>query len=101
MENLERIYNLIKEGTQEKPVSRFYLTLQTGLSDRKVRNLAGELRDKGIRVCGTSNESGYWIAQSEVEYKEFRANYISKAVTILNRVKAMDNQTDGQMEMIV
>lgn len=100
MDNLKRILSLVKEGTKEKPVSRFYLTLQTGMSDRKIRDTVGMLRDRRIRVCGTSNETGYWIAQTEAEYREFRRNYISKALTIIKRVKAMDGWMDGQMEMI-
>jgi hypothetical protein len=38
-----------------------------------------------------SGGRGYWIAESEADYKRFRAEYVSRASNILKTVVAMDN----------
>ena len=94
------IYNTIRAASIDKPASRETLIVRTGLPDRQVRKHIEELREQGVRVCGTSRDKGYWIAANEKEYQAFRLDYMSKAKTIFRRTQAMDGQEiDGQVSI--
>lgn len=99
MNTEELILSLIKKASEKHPVTRAELRDITGLKDSHVREVIGQLRDKGNRVVGVAGTKGYYIARSEKQYKAFRAEYEKKAMTYLKRLKAMDGQTEGQIEL--
>lgn len=96
---MNSLLNMLNKATKYTPVTRQDIIAAFGVSDRKARKMIEALREDGHRVCGTASGYGYWIAKSEGEYKAFRAEYISKATTILRRAGNMDKHTEGQVEM--
>ena len=92
--NLEKLRQRLENATEERPVTRASIMIQFRITDRRARKMIEDLRDQGVRVCGLSKESGYWIAKTQSEYERFRRDYVSKATTILRRTKNMDERTD-------
>lgn len=97
------IFEMLCEASRIKPVSKLSMMAATGKSERAVRHCIENMREQGIRAVGTSDKAGYYIAENEKEYRQFRRNYMSKATTIFRRVRAMDaadpDQLDGQMSL--
>lgn len=72
--------------------------------DRQLRDSIHELRKLGVRICHTELRStdprtgkikltfGYFLAETEQEYQEFRERYGSYARTIWQTIKAMDEK---------
>jgi hypothetical protein len=59
--------------------------------ERQVRKVIVDLRKRGIAVCSSSGDSGYFLASSLTEYQEFRGReYIKKIVDMKETVTAMD-----------
>lgn len=59
--------------------------------ERQVRKVIVDLRKKGIPICASSGESGYFLAATLEEYREFRGReYVSKIVDMKATVSAMD-----------
>lgn len=92
--NLEKLRQRLEMATEDLPVTRASIMIQFHITDRRARKMIEDLRDQGVRVCGLSKESGYWIAKTQSEYERFRRDYVSKATTILRRTKNMDERTD-------
>jgi hypothetical protein len=60
--------------------------------ERQVRKVIVDLRKKGIPICASSGESGYYLAANLTEYQEFRGReYVKKIQDMTITVKAMDN----------
>lgn len=95
--NLILIYDLIKDRTSDNPITRRELHDLSHIADRQIRNIIGDLRAQGFRIVSTSK--GYYMAQTEDEYKAFRNVYLAKARSIHERVRAMDAYTKGQEVM--
>lgn len=83
-------------GTRLNPVAIWEITDVLGVQASSARIIISSLRDKGVRVCSDAN--GYWIAQSDADYIEFRKTYLRKVLTRINRIKAMDSACKGQMD---
>jgi len=83
-------------GTRQNPVAIWDIADTIGTSRAGSRMVISSLRDKGIRVC--SDVNGYWIAQNDADYIEFRKTYMRKVLTRINRIKAMDSACKGQMD---
>lgn len=98
-EREKTILSRLRKASQKNPVSRYELRDLTGLSDRNVREAIGDLRDKGFRIVGSAGTKGYYIARSEKQYAAFRAEYLKKAKTYMDRVEKMDNFVEGQVKM--
>lgn len=95
------IYEMLCEASRRKPALKQEMMDATGKGEREVRHVIEDMREQGVRVVGSSDRAGYYIAENEKEYQHFRRNYISKAVTIFRRVRAMDNVTDeNQLDFI-
>jgi hypothetical protein len=61
-------------------------------NERQVRLTIVDLRKQGIPICASSGESGYYLAGTLEEYKEFRGReYVKKIVDMRETVSAMDN----------
>ena len=93
------VLGALKESSKDHPLTRARLKELTNMKDRHARDVIGKLRDKGYRIVGSSGSKGYWIAETESEYTAFRREYQTKAMTYLERIKAMDAWTEGQMSM--
>lgn len=91
------ILELCQKATRDKPISNHELSVAIQASGTAVRIVIAALRDKGYRICSVS--TGYFIAKTEAEYKEFRAYYMGKINKRLKRVYAMDAYTESQTEM--
>lgn len=94
-----RLLEMLDRATKYKPVTRNDIITTFGISDRHARHMIEDLREKGHRVCGSSDNYGYWLAKSDNEYLAFRREYVSKATTIMRRAGKMDASTLGQLEM--
>ena len=90
------IYRICRNATKENPATREYLCRFTGLTDRQVRREIESLRKEGIRICSST---GYWIAKTDEEYRDFAKNYGSHAWEIIRTLNKMDNATPGQIGM--
>jgi hypothetical protein len=61
-------------------------------NERQVRLTIVDLRKQGVPVCASSGESGYYLAGTLEEYKEFRGReYVKKIVDMRETVTAMDD----------
>ena len=92
-----KLYQELKNHSKINPLNRYSEAKRLGVTERTVRELIGDLRMDGVRVCADSSGKGYWIAESEKDYKRFRAEYISRASSIFSTVFAMDGVVEGQI----
>jgi len=95
----ELVLKRIKKANASNPVTRAELCRITGIRDNMVREIIGTLRDNGYRIVGSASTKGYYLARSEKQYKAFREEYLKKGLTFLNRIKAMDGYTEGQVSL--
>jgi len=98
----EGLYHIVKVTLQgalgeEKAISRDRILeisrsmpLLWGVDDRQVRAAIEDLREEGYPICNMEGGDGYFIADSMEEYQSFRKKYGAHAITIFNRVRAMD-----------
>jgi hypothetical protein len=60
--------------------------------ERQLRLTIVRLRKAGVPVCASSGESGYFLASSLDEYREFRGReYVKKIVDMRSTLNAMDS----------
>lgn len=96
----EMVLEALKTKSKKDPLTRRELKQITGMSrDSNARSVIKNLRSQGFRILSSSQAKGYWIAESEEDYKEFCREYSSKAYTILNILRAMDAHTEGQQSI--
>ena len=97
----EILLDYLKSCTKEKPLNRYEAAERLNVTERTIRGLITVLRTEGVRVCSDSSGRGYWIAESEADYKRFRAEYVSRATKIFKAVRAMDGVAEGQIGGLV
>lgn len=93
------IYKICSAATKENPATRERLMAATGMPDRMVRKEIERMRKNGIRICSRNSNAGYWLCQSEAEYKDFRRSYASRLYEGLRTLSSMDRATEGQIEL--
>ena len=93
------IYTACAIATKGNPATRKRLMEVTGFTDRMVRKEIERMRKNGIRICSRNSNAGYWLCQSEAEYKDFRRSYASRLYEGLKTLSAMDRSTEGQIEL--
>lgn len=71
-----------------------------GCKEVNVRAAIRELRMNGIRICSDPAHRGYWLEENGGGYEVTRKQMLSRAFRLLEVVKAMDNNQDGQMEWV-
>ena len=69
-----------------------------GAHEPAIRSIIRELRLNGIRICSDPSHKGYWLEQNGGGYEATRKQMLSRAFRILEVVRAMDGNKDGQME---
>ncbi len=88
----------ISKGSKDNPITRGQLRHKTGKSDREVREIISQLRQAGARIGSSSGTAGYWLCESEADYRQLRAEYTSRIKTYAEIVRAMDGNLAGQIE---
>lgn len=60
--------------------------------ERQARLVVVKLRKRGVPACSSSGDSGYFLAATLEEYREFRGReYLKKIMDMKSTVQAMDN----------
>lgn len=73
----------------------FGLGLSTTTLDRKIRMTIAVLRKRGILICASSGESGYYIARDQDEYEAFaEKEYRSRIIDMSKTLQAMDQAAE-------
>ena len=60
---MQEILSILESSLE--PVSREYLSSQTGISDRAVRDIIRLARSEGYPICSNSGTKGYWLGGRE------------------------------------
>ena len=92
------IYRRIKECNINSPFNSHLYAKEYGIKESSVRCAIRELRLKGIRICSNPKQTGYWLEQNGGGYEQTRSQMLSRAYSLLEIVRAMDNCKDGQYE---
>ena len=82
------LINLIPVG-KKNSITRDELVGATGMSDREVRREIGRLRNKGTPICATIHGNGYFLAESEEEFKQAIREYTAYARSIFKTAAQM------------
>lgn len=89
--------DLLKELKWDKPVTRLYLAVKLGISERKVEALVSKLRDNGEPVCSNSEIAGYWLSTGPDLTRTIK-EMEHRALVILERTRRMKSrQLEGQV----
>jgi len=67
--------------------TRQWISMHTGIHDRKVRELIEELRNEGYLICNAQNGSGYYLAETTEEILQQYRQDCNRAMSILRRIK--------------
>ena len=93
----ELLYGMVKKAIgHDRAISRetiqsvFLDRYNVDIDDRMIRKAAEAIRNNGVRLIDLEDGRGFFIAQTEAEYQEFRARYGSHAFTLLRTIRAMD-----------
>ena len=71
----------IPEG-KKNAISRSELAASAGYSDRTIRQIISQLREKGYLICSSSEGGGYFIATDPDEASEFYWQEKNRAISI-------------------
>ena len=98
-EKLDNVSELEKEAYMEikNGVSMKTLSNRLHLSTREVRKIVENLRLKGFRIG--SSKKGYYLCETDAEYRDFEKKYLHGAYTRLSIANAMRNDNEGQVVM--
>lgn len=103
MDPKDLILKIVSKRTVDNPITQAELTAELAfwacdLSERQVRAFISEMRKEGILILSVSKTGGgYWLAQSAVEYQEFRhVKFNAQILDMLETLKAMDSAADKQ-----
>lgn len=94
----EDVLNEIKVCTITSPFIAAEYADSIGVKEAQIRTVIRELRLKGIRICSDPGHKGYWLEEHGGGYEVTRNQMLSRAFRILEVVKAMDHNQDGQFE---
>jgi len=92
-----RLLEILKQCDEDRPLDRDDFAKSYDISERVVRTYINELRKEGHRICSSSDKYGYWMAKDDLGYLRFRREYMSRAIKIIDTVRAMDGSLDGQI----
>lgn len=85
----QTILNVIPLG-RENAISRGKIKELTGYSDRHIRRCIAEMvSDRDVAIMSTSNQRGYYLPLTEMDYDEAIANLRKKTSTMLNRLVSL------------
>ena len=95
----QTILDRLEQTDVDHRLTRSEIVLLIGGKDREARKWIERLRYKGYRIGSGLGQSGYWLIDSESEYKRFRAEYASRSYALHKTVQAMDNAVRGQISL--
>lgn len=90
------LVNMLDNATKEHPVTREDIMRTFSVCDRTGRGMIEDLREKGVRVNGTSKDKGYWLIRTQKELECFLRDYLSKSNTMRRRAENMKNQGEDR-----
>lgn len=81
------------QAVRKDEIARAAEKLGVRFSDeRQVRLTIVELRKRGVPICSSSGDAGYYLPATMDEYREFRAReYVKKIIDMRETVEAMDD----------
>lgn len=96
IENLTRLERrfllFLSDYNSEIPASKLNILSSFPINGRTLRDICLSLRVKGYKICFSLN-GGYYIAENEEEYIDFRNRYASYSNKIKKAVSAMNEST--------
>lgn len=81
-----RVLACLKHG-RDLANSRQWISMHTGIHDRRVRELIEELRNEGHLICNAQNGGGYYLAETTEEILQQYRQDCNRAMSILRRIK--------------
>lgn len=99
-ETASNVLTELKYYTKDDPFIAKDYGDSIGCKEVNVRMAIRELRLNGIRICSDPAHRGYWLEENGGGYEVTRKQMLSRAFRLLEVVKAMDNNQDGQMEWV-
>lgn len=93
----EKLYGLLMDATERKPLCRFEYQLKFGMDERSFRREIEKMRNQGIRVVSSAHSKGYWIAKTDEEYRQFRKETMSRINKLSKMIRLMDANINGQI----
>ena len=67
--------------------TRQWISMHTGIHDRKVREIIEELRNEGHLICNLQDGNGYFLAETTEEILQQYKQDCNRAMSVLRRVK--------------
>lgn len=92
------VLNELHRHSIERPFVAEDFAEKYGIAEVRVRMAIRELRLDHIRICSDPKHRGYWLEENGGGYEVTRKQMLSRAFRLLEVVKAMDNNQDGQLE---
>lgn len=93
------ILERLKKTTPNDRLSRKELSILISTDDRDARREIVSMRKKGVRIGTDSSKGGYYLIESEEEYKALRNEYVRRISDMASTLKAMDTYTKGQVRL--
>lgn len=86
----------------DKPKSKYVLMLETGFTERAIRDMIRTLRENGYCVCSNSQTGGYWLG-SEKDVDHTTREMMHRGIALIKQArvmrKAFDLSDDRQIEI--
>lgn len=94
----ENVLTELKYYTKDHPFIAADYADSIGVKEVAVRTAIRELRMHHIRICSDPRHKGYWLEENGGGYEGTRKQMLSRAFKLLEVVRAMDGNQDGQLE---
>lgn len=94
----EKVLEELRFYTKDHPFIAQDFADSLGVREVQIRAAIRELRLNHIRVCSDPAHRGYWLEENGGGYEVTRKQMLSRAFRLLEVVKAMDNNQDGQFQ---
>lgn len=94
----EKVLDELKYYTKDHPFVAMDFAESIGVKEVAVRHAIRELRMHHIRVCSDPKHKGYWLEENGGGYDVTRKQMLSRAFRLLEVVRAMDGNQDGQLQ---
>lgn len=98
-EYTEKLMTLIPED-EDNAVTRNYLSIKLGLSDRVVRRAIEEARADGLLICNAQDGRGYYQSKDIAALKRQYLQDTARAMAILKRRKPLRDYLKAQGEEV-
>ena len=86
---MTNLINMLGCGA-ENAMSREYLASMLQTSDRHIRRMVQEAREKGVPIISSSHVTGYFLPKSEAELVRFKREQQSRILKILQGIEGLE-----------